>query len=40
MPGTNPANAWAGRDQPASRAYFAGIYWQACASYFGTDLVP
>lgn len=41
VPGTaNPTNAWPAWDQNATRAYLAGIYWQAYASYFGTDLVP
>ncbi len=40
VPGTNAANAWAQWDQPSTRAYFAGIYWQAYASHFGVDLVP
>lgn len=40
IPGTNAANAWAQWDQPATRGYFAGIYWQAYASYFGVDQVP
>jgi hypothetical protein len=40
VPGTNAANPWPQWDQPATRAYFAGIYWQAYASYYGVDRVP
>jgi hypothetical protein len=40
IPGTNPLNAWAQWDQNATRGYFAGIYWQAWASYFGVDNLP
>ncbi len=41
VPGTsNPANNWAAWDQNSTRAYFAGIYWQAQASYFGVDRIP
>ena len=40
VPGTNPANNWNEWDQNSTRAYFAGIYWQAYQSYFGVDRVP
>ncbi len=40
VPGTNPVNNWNEWDQNSTRAYFAGIYWQAYQSYFGVDRMP
>ena len=35
-----PTDAFAGWDQPSSRAYFAFALWQALNSFFGVDRLP